>query len=52
MQYAPYCDFHEVTNIAQRKAERRRRTQEQINEAMYKATLTLAQLEALHAEQS
>jgi hypothetical protein len=47
-QFAPYCDHHEVMNVGQRHAEKQRRVQAKIDEALWKSTLTLAENEALH----
>lgn len=46
IQFAPYCDNHEVSNIGQRKVEKTKLTNAQIADAQYKSTLSFAEHEA------
>lgn len=45
-QFLPYCDFHEVMNIGQRKAHKQHLWQEHLNLTTWKASRTIEEIEA------
>lgn len=45
MQYAPYCDNHEVMNIGQRAKQKKQIQAQELLETLWKSSRTLAELE-------